>query len=879
MAGIPQLRVEHGIAFGVATGRPRLSWHLDEAPDGWMQTRCGVAIDAGDGWESVRVVSGDSVLVPWPFAPLASRQRVQVKVRAESDDHGRSSWSEPVMVEAALLEPTDWVAKMVAPDWPENLEGTEPPALLRKEFVVADGLQQARVYATAHGVYTAWLSGQRVGDELFTPGWSAYRTRLRYQAYDVTDLLVPGPNTVGIMLADGWYRGFLVPTETPRRNWYGTRVAAMLQLELTYADGRREMVATDETWRAGQGPLRSADIYRGEHYDARLESTVPGWAKAGFDDDAWSGCLPVDRDASTLVRQSSPPVRRTQTVPAQSVGTSPSGKTIVDFGQNLVGRVQLRSLTAAPGTQVVLRHAEVLQDGELCTTPLRTATATDTYVVGQSPISWEPEFTFHGFRYAEVTGVVPTAEAITATVVHSDMRRIGWFSCSDPLLNQLHDNAVWSMRGNFLDVPTDCPQRDERLGWTGDLQVFAPSACFLYDAHGVIDGWLADLAADQDTTGGVPYIVPNPLGHLYMGGTAAAWSDAAVIVPWVLYQRFGDRDVLARQYPSMRAFVDCLLNAHGAELNADVYQFGDWVDPRAPMDAPGDGPTDKLLVAGAYVVYTLDLMAATATVLGADDDARHFEQSAEHYRQVWRHRFLQADGKLSSDTVTAYALAICFRLLESQAAEAAAGARIGELLAAEGYRIATGFVGTPLVCDALTVTGNLDVAYRLLMEKSPPSFIYPVTQGATTIWERWDSLMADGRVNPSGMTSFNHYALGAVIDWLHRCVGGLAPLAPGYREILVQPLPGGGLTAAYTHHTSGYGDITVSWELGDDGGFHCDIAVPPGAAALVILPIADWSPLRVRSGTHHFSGVFASRDDALPLAVSGAPWVIRPRVP
>ena len=871
LAAIPALQVEHGIAFGVGTSRPRLSWQIRDA-SGWEQTGYELALDAGAGWSAVQQPSPESVLVPWPFRPLISRQSVQVKVRAYDRVGAPTRWSEPVTVEAALLDPTDWTAAMVAPDWPEDVAGERPPPLLRKEFRVAERLRSARLYVTAHGLYRACLSGQPVGDELFAPGWTAYRKRLRYQAHDVTDLLTAGDHAIGIALADGWYRGYLMPTVT-RRNWYGTRVAALAQLELTYDDGRRDVVATDETWRAGEGPLRSADIYRGETYDARLESAVAGWSRPGFDDRDWATCITVDRDPATLVRQFSPPVRRTQTVPPVSMETAPTGRVIVDFGQNLVGHVRLAAVTGAPGTQVVLRHAEILQNGELCTEPLRAATATDTYVVGErTAADWEPEFTFHGFRYAEITGLSEVrATEVTAEVVHSDMRRSGWFSCSDPLVNRLHENAVWSMRGNFLDVPTDCPQRDERLGWTGDLQVFAPSASFLYDSHGLMASWLADLAADQDETGGVPYVVPNPIGRLYNGGTAAAWSDAAVIVPWVLYQRFGDRDVLARQYPSMVTFADCLLREHGPDLNEELYQFGDWVDPRAPMDAPGEGPTDKYLVACAYLVYTLDIMAATARVLGAADDQR-FQAHAEHYRQLWRTRYVQPDGRLVSDTVTSYALAICFALLESPADEAAAGGRMAELLAAEGFRIATGFVGTPLVCDALTATGQLDAAYRLLLEKAPPSWLYAVTQGATTIWERWDSLLPDGTVNPSEMTSFNHYALGAVVDWLHRSVAGLAPLAPGYREILVRPLPGGGLTSAQARHESPYGEVSVSWQLDANGDFACDLLVPAGATAEVALPIEGWEAQRVGSGRHAFRGRFSLATSPPRRWSSGAPW-------
>jgi alpha-L-rhamnosidase len=855
----PELVVEHGNRF-VGTASPRLTWRLPDDVPGWEQAEAEVAL----GEAVVRVVDAESVLVPWPFEPLVSRQQVAVRVRLTAKDGRQTAWSNDVEVEAALLEPTDWSARMITPDLPDDPEGLLPPPLLRRELDVRPDLVSARLYITAHGLYSAHVSGARVSDHLFAPGWSAYRKRLRYQVHDVTALLQPGRQALGIALADGWYRGYLVPTVT-RRNWYGDRVGAMAQLEMVHADGSREVVVTDESWQAGTGPRRSADIYRGESYDARLEA--PGWSAPGFDTAGWAGCVTVDRDPASLVCQYSPPVRMTERVRPVSLGTSSSGKTIVDFGQNLVGHVRL-DVEAAPGTEVVLRHAEILQDGELCTEPLRAATATDTYVAAGLR-SWAPEFTFHGFRYAEVTGTPVTSDAISAEVVHSDMRRTGWFSCSDPLVTRLHENAVWSMRGNFLDVPTDCPQRDERLGWTGDLQVFAPSASFLYDSHALLDSWLADLTCEQAEDGGVPHVVPNPIPYLYSGGTAAAWSDAAVIVPWVLYQRRGDLALLARQWPSMVAFTDCLLREQGPELNPELHQYGDWVDPRAPLDKPGDGPTDKQLVVLAYLVYALDIMTASATLVDAPD-ADRFRDAADRYRSLWRSRYLLADGSLSNDTEAAHALAICFRLLTSEEG-VVAGARLAALLEAGGFRIATGFVGTPLVCDALVSTGQVDAAYQLLLQVEPPSWLYPVTQGATTIWERWDSLMPDGRVNPSEMTSFNHYALGAVVDWLHRTVGGLAPLSPGYRDVLVRPVPGGGLTWAKTKHTSPYGDISVSWST-DGEAFSCEVVVPAGARALLVLPLADWKPVTVGSGTHGFTGVLELPGAGALADPSGAPW-------
>jgi alpha-L-rhamnosidase len=758
-----------------------------------------------------------------------------------------------VAVESAVHSPLTWVGEAISPDWPEDLTGAQPPALLRREFTVREGLVAARLRITAHGLYIASMNGRRVCEDLLTPGWSAYRSRLRFQEYDVTSHLSPGANALGITLADGWYRGFVFGE---RRNWYGTRRAALAQLELTYADGRADIVATDTAWRAGEGPLRSADLYMGAVYDARLEAQVDGWDRPGFDDSTWAGCVAVERDRATLVRQTSPPVRRTQAVAPVALLHSPSGAVIADFGQNLVGRLRLRGISAPAGTEIVVRHAEVLQDGELCTAPLRAARQTDRYIsAGRGGESWEPEFTMHGFRYAEISGWPggPSTSNLEAQVCHSNMRRTGWFSCSNDLVNGLHENAVWSMRGNFVDVPTDCPQRDERLGWTGDIQVFAPSATFLYDCSGFLDSWLADLAADQYRDGGVPFVVPMPSAEPYGSGTAAAWGDAAVVVPWVCYQRFADEGLLARQYRSMTAYVRACVKAHGPSLNPDLFQFGDWLDPAAPADKPSAGATEPLLIAGAHLVHSLDIVAAAARVLRRNADASRYEALAGQYRQRWRELFRHEDGRLSSDTLTAYALAVCFQLLVTSDDMVDAGRRMAEIAQANGHHIATGFVGTPLVCDALTQTGQLDTAYRLLLQTECPSWLYPVTQGATTIWERWDSLRPDGRVNGDEMTSFNHYALGAVVDWLHRTVAGLAPLEPGYRSAWIRPLPGGGLTAASARHLGPYGEVAVEWSV-DGERFDCNLAVPAGTTAWAELPIDGWTPRRLGDGRHTFGG-------------------------
>jgi alpha-L-rhamnosidase len=855
---VARVQVEHlRKTLGLGTARPRLSWIIETATSDWHQQSYEIRLldDKGNlRAETGRIESEQSVLVDWQFAPLTSRERVTVRVRVW-DTHGQSSdWSEPVSIEAGLLCAEDWTARFITPDWDEDTSKPQPAPLLRREFDVRAQVKQARLYITALGVYEAQLNGVVVGDHVMDPGWTSYQHRLRYQTFDVTNFLREGRNALGAMLGDGWFRGRL-GFGGGRRNIYGERLALLAQLEITYADGTTEKIITDENWRAAAGPILASDIYDGETYDARLERD--GWANAKYRDDDWQSVRVMDWDFNTLVAPVGPPVRRIELVSPVSILQSRSGKTLVDFGQNLVGRLRITAQGVA-GQTITLRHAEVLENGELGTRPLRTAQATDHYTLrGEGIETWEPRFTFHGFRFAEIENYPGelTAEKIRAVVIHSDMEGTGWFECSDALLNRLHENVVWSMRGNFFDLPTDCPQRDERLGWTGDIQVFSPTACFLYDTYGFLASWLEDLAAEQKAANGiVPAVVPNTITGAPLG--AAAWGDAAVIVPWVLYQRFGDKQILSAQFESMRAWVDWITERAGASrLWNRGFQFGDWLDPAAPPERPGDARTDPSLVATAYFARSAELVSQAAAVLGLEQAHAQYRALTNEIRHAFNREFVTPSGRLVSDAQTAYALAIGFGLLSNAAQRQHAAERLVQLVRANGYRIGTGFVGTPLICDALSSTGNIDVAYRLLFERECPSWLYPVTMGATTIWERWDSMLPDGSINPGEMTSFNHYALGAVADWMHRTIGGLVPLEPGYRRIAIQPRPGGGLTHASARHLTPYGIAECAWKI-QNGNLEINVIVPPNTEACVTLPGKNQEPVTVGSGNHRWAFPF-----------------------
>lgn len=846
----------HRVALGIGETAPRISWKT-VAPAGWKQV--GYELEVTRGSETVtsgRVNSPDSVLVAWPAEPLSSREAASVRVRVFGADDV-SEWSEPATVETGLLVAADWRAAPVHASWPEDAESdTRRPPLVRRSFTLDAPVASARLYATAHGLYEAEINGRRVGDDALSPGWTVYGERLRYYTYDVTGLLAQGDNAIGAWLGDGWYRGRL-GWRGGFRNLFGSDLSFIAQLEVTFADGSTQTIATDRDWAAAPSPILDSGIYDGETYDAREHPH--GWSTAGFDASQWTPVVVGTRSPETFVAPDGPPVRCTEEVAPIAVLETPSGKRVIDLGQNLSGRLRIR-VAGSAGDTVTIRTAEVMQDGELYTRPLREAKSTDRYTLSGDGIEeWEPRFTIHGFRYAEITGwpgdldAAVAAGDIVARVYHSDMERTGWFDSSNDLVNRLHENVVWGMRSNFVDVPTDCPQRDERVGWTGDIQVFAPTASFLYDTSGMLGSWLKDVAVEQLPDGTVPWYVPVIPAHEMWTPIrpGAVWGDVAVLTPWVLYERYGDAGILATQYDSAKKWVDLVDRLAGDDhLWNDGFQLGDWLDPAAPPQDPADARTDRYLVATAYFAWSAQHLAQSAEVLGLADDAEHYYSLASAVRRAFAAEYLLADGRMTSDAQTAYSLAIRFGLIEDTAQAAASGARLAELVAEAQNRIATGFAGTNLVSDALTNSGALDTAYDLLLEEECPSWLYAVKQGATTVWERWDSQLPDGTINPGTMTSFNHYALGAVADWMHRTVAGLAPAAAGYRSILFRPQPGGGFTHASAKHETPYGLASIEWRI-VEGSLAVDVVVPTGADAVVQLPGQE--PVSVGSGSHSFT--------------------------
>ncbi|KAI5857457.1 glycoside hydrolase family 78 protein [Durotheca rogersii] len=859
---ISQVSFEHHrIALGIGEAEPRISWRFDGDVANWTQSGYTVEVFRYGQAEPqlFHANSSDSVLVPWPTVSFASAESAQVRVRAYGEgDLPDTPWSEAVTVETGLLAEDAWSgAQMIAADKPTEVNLPHQPVLFRKGFSAAGDIEKARLYITAYGVYEAYINGGRVGTAVLAPGWQSYKYRHVYDTYDVTDLLRAGDNAIGIQVGEGWYSGRLGYGGGTRNLW-GDTLGAIALLVITSPDGTKEIIRTDDTWSSGTGPIITSELYDGEVYDSRLEQA--GWSTPGFqapDTAQWVGVKTLDAPHGQLVAPDGPPISRIEEIKLQQILTSPTGKTILDFGQNLVGWLRLR-VAGPEGSTIKLVHTEVLENGEVATRPLRYAAQTDHFTLsGKGVQVWEPTFTYHGFRYVMVEGwpaddTLLDESSVTAVVVHSDMEATGSFKSSNELINKLHSNVLWSMKGNFMSIPTDCPQRDERLGWTGDAHAFAPTANFLYDATGFWRGWLKDVQFEQ-VDGAPPVVVPAvPSSGAAM--PTAIWGDAVVANPWNTYLASGDLDALREQYTGAKAWLDHGVPRNAAGLwNRSNFQFGDWLDPLAPPDNAGQATTNSSYVADAYLVYVTGLVAQMASELGFEDDRVRYEEWASELKTAFREAWVNPDGTVFNETQTGLALPLYFDLFDGEDEAEAAASRLQKIIVDNDHLVGTGFAGTHLLGLALTKHNLTDTFYKMLLQTTVPSWLYQIEMGATTTWERWDSLLPDGSLNPGEMTSFNHYAVGSVANWIYRVVGGLAPAEPGWKTVKVNVIPGGNFTWAKASYVSPYGRISTEWEV-NDAGFHLRLEVPPNTRADVTLPGSGGTAQRVvGSGTHEFS--------------------------
>lgn len=846
----------HENPIGIDVEIPRLSWQILSDEENVMQSAYEIRVaesvgnlgrKAAQRWNSGKVESDKSVNVEYGGPALQSMQRVYWQVRIWDNNGKPTKWSEPAFWEMGILEPETWEASWIMMQNQPVTDSTPPVQYYRNEFITTKTVKSARACVTSLGLYEFYLNGQKVSDQLFTPGWTSFNKRLQYQTYDVTSL-IQQKNAIGAMLGDGWYRGNMGWQD--QRNYYGEKLALLVQLKIDYTDGSTETIVSDKNWRTSTGPIVESDIYNGEMYDARLE--MDGWNNTGFDASNWETVAILDKSKDLLIAPQSVPVKAVEEIKPIEQITTPKGEMVFDMGQNMVGWVRIK-MKGNKGDKVVLKFAEVLdKEGNFYTANLRAAKCTDTYIFGdKEEVVYEPTFTFHGFRYLMLEGFVeaPALDDITGVVIYSDMKPTGNFKCSNELINQLQHNIQWGQKGNFLDVPTDCPQRDERLGWTGDAQVFAPTAAFNFDVAAFYTKWTKDISADQLPNGVVPHVIPDVLKER---GGSTAWADAALIVPWTTYLAYNDTRILEEQYESMKKWVGFMAEQAGEDLLwIGGTHYGDWLAfATTRSDYPG-ATTDKDLIATAYFSYSSGLLGKIAEIIGKEDDAAKYLKLSEDIKEAWVNEFVTPSGRVSSNTQTAYCLALAFDLLPVDMVPKAA-AYLADDVKKMGH-LTTGFVGTPLLCKTLSDNGYEDLAFMLLNRKQYPSWLYPVTQGATTIWERWDGQKPDGTFQNVGMNSFNHYAYGAIGEWLYTYVSGIQidEENPGYKHFVLAPHPGGELTNARAEFDSMYGKIVSDWKMaGDD--FVYNIEIPANTTATVILPGSN-EKKELGSGSYGFT--------------------------
>ncbi len=837
--------------LGIDSLEPQLSWKLDVGSSNVEQHAYHVlvassleklAADEGDLWDSRRRVSSDASCV-YSGRDLSSGKSCFWKVKVYTDSTNAMAWSSPAFWSMGLLESEDWKALWIGFDQGRrNVKESEdlflpPIRYLRKEFKIKQPVKRAMLYATALGLYEMRLNGERVGDDYFTPGWTDYHQRIYYNTYDVTAMLDEGENVVGALLADGWFSGYSGLNK--QRDRYGEETRLRAQLVVEYEDGRTDVFGTDESWRASTGPTLEADLFMGETYDARLG--MPGWDRVGFDAAAWAAVSDTSRIRTPVQAYPSVTVKAFQELTPRSVSEPEASVFIFDMGRNFAGFARLK-VEAEAGTELVLRFGERLHsDGTLFTTNLNGARATDTYICkGDGVEVWEPRFTYHGFQYVELTGYpgTPGSEVVTGIELTSSTPVTGRFECSNPMLNQLYKNIAQTQRANFMDIPTDCPQRDERLGWTGDAQAYIRAACFNSDVQSFFRKWLVDLEDAQRPNGDFPRFAPSLSGA---GSGGAAWADAGVICPWALYEFYGDQALLERQYESMKRFIEF------REKNYKYHGFGDWLHLGEP--------TSKKLISIAYTAGSAKILSEIATVLKEKSDARQYEKIYESFRKTFNREFVDKKGRIEGDTQTAYVLALGFDLLDEKERVLAEEGLIEKIEEANGH-LTTGFVGTRDLMNVFSKIGRTDVAYRLLLNDTFPSWLFSVKHGATSIWEHWDGWTPEDGLLDVRDNSFSHYTYGSVGQWMFENIGGIKSAEAGFKEIVIQPVMTEHLTLANVSYDSIHGRIAVEWKR-DGTNVALNVEIPPNTTATIHVP-GQRKTESVGSGSYTFEGTYTA---------------------
>jgi len=835
--------------LGIAADDISFAWAIAAESRGTVQAayqiRVGTTAAGDEVWNSGRAVSDRQVDVTLPGnLPLLPATRYFWQVKVWDGGGLESKWSAPAWFETGLLSPADWSGAKWIASATTNAEA--PCPLLRDVVKLTKKVKRARIYASAHGLYQLSLNGQKVGDSFLAPGWTDYPKRIQSQTYDVTPLLRRGDNVIGAALGDGWYRGNV---GMRWRGVYGNTLALVMKLQVTYTDGSTENFVTDEYWRSADGPVVQADLQDGENYAARREQ--PGWDGVGFDASSWKPVTVASGDLTKLVPQPDEPVRATELLPARTRTEPAPGEYVYDLGQNMVGVARVR-LTGKKGKTVRIRYAEELyrlgdRQGRIYTDNFRKAKVTDTFTFGHDgTVTYQPLFTQHGFRYIEITGVdaPPAISDVHGVVLGSDLPDIGDLRLSNPMLNQLVSNIRWGQRGNFVSIPTDTPARDERLGWTGDISVFSPTACRYRDTRAFLSKWMDDMRDAQKPDGNLPAIVPQPQSQF--NDTGVGWSDAFITVPYAVWHATGDTRIVRRNWEAMKRFYGFVRDSatrDGKLLEEGRTSFfsGDWLSLESGNYKRLD---EHKVIATAYFSENTRMMAEMATALGETNQAAEWAALVPKIRAAFVAAYRQSDGSIYTGTQTAYAIALGMDMIADPKQCEQTAAKYVEKLAADNDHLRTGFLGTPWLLPALTKIGRNDLALRLLLNEDYPSWGFEIRMGATTLWERWNTIRANGEFGPTEMNSFNHYAYGAVGDWMFQNLGGLQIVETGYKKSRVEPLVGyGGLSQARCHLRTPYGLLASEWKLAN-GELTLKVTVPANTSAEVVIPAASTDAVR-----------------------------------
>ncbi|HRP56286.1 family 78 glycoside hydrolase catalytic domain [Agriterribacter sp.] len=841
--------------YGIDNLKPRFSWELVSLQRGKMQQYYRIMVskdsvtlegDTGEMWDSGKVRSGAANQVAYGGKPLSSGEIYYWKVKIWDEHNNESGWSAIKHWSMGLLDKKDWKAKWIGQEpvleaTAQDMHIIPPSPLLRKEFKVAKKIKKAFLYATALGVYEVYLNGSKVGDYVLAPEWTDYFTRVQYQTYDVTDILLSDRNVIGASLADGWYAGVLFTHGKPQRGNYGFNRRLLAQLHITYVDGTTDTVVTDESWKIlKDGPIKEASIFDGEVFDARYQPRH--WLKPGFDDSCWE---PVTTDPSvsiTLNAQMNEPIKIVEEVKPIHVFEVAKGTCIFDMGQNMAGWVKL-AIPYNPGRKLVFRYGEMLdEDSTLYVKNLRTAKQTDVYIPGtEKQVEYEPRFTYHGFRYVEISGLdhVPALNELTGKVVASSSSIVSRFETSNKDVNKLWENILWTQLGNMHSIPEDCPQRDERCGWMGDAQVFSQTAIYNMDMAAFYTKWFRDIRDMQTEEGRFPNYAPQVGMTFY---DAPGWADAGVIIPWKAYVNYGDKRILESQYDAMKKFIDYVhsQNSDHIRVNAVGQNYGDWLNGntiRVDGYPKAKGSVPKDLYSTAFFAYSTRLLANASKVLGKSREYKYYHTLYHEIRNTFIREFIDANGVVKGDTQAGYALALEFDLVPDTLKEKVVQHMVNAVKEYD-FRISTGIQTTIRLMNQLSANGYAGVAYKLLESHRFPSWLYSIDQGATTIWERWDGYVKGRGFQGPGMNSFNHYAIGAVGEWMYKHILGINydELNPGYRHFIIKPKPGGSLTWAKGSYHSIMGNIVVNWQ-DNSTTFSCEITIPANTSATLVLPV------------------------------------------